>query len=145
VSAPPIKAVTQKALTQLVDTGQAWISGLRLRAFFWVAAIALATWATIVLTSIAWVPVIGVAAVACVVSISKIAAKLSSPTCLACGTDLTGQVVSLYGCVCPSCGSLHMPRPQGQLFPPDPSDSADDGDAIAAADEPPDGDATPKA
>lgn len=144
MSGPPIKAVTQKALVQLVDTGQAWISGLRLRAFFWVAAIALVTWATIVLTSIAWVPVVGVAAVACVVSISKIAAKLSSPTCLACGTDLTGQVVSLYGCVCPSCGSLHMPRPQGQPSPSDAADPADDGEAIVAA-EHSGGPAAPKA
>lgn len=121
----PLKSATQHAITQIVDTGQAWISRLRLRAFLWVLAIGAATWVTIVLTSVAWVPVVGVAAVACVVSISKIAAKLNALTCLNCGADLSGQPVSAYGTVCRECGSLHMPRPGAH--PPGEAVAADDG------------------
>lgn len=106
------------AISTLMDTGVAWASKLRLKAFLWVLAIALAAWATVVLTSIAWVPVVGVAAVAAAVSINRLAERLSHPTCLHCGSDLSGRPLGDHGVVCHQCGSLHMPRPSGSAPAP---------------------------
>ncbi len=94
-----------------MDTGQAWISGLRIRAFFWVLGIALCTAAAIVFTSISWIPVIGVAVAAAAVSLNKVASRLSKPTCMGCGNDLSDQKLGNWGTVCHKCGSIHQPRP----------------------------------
>ena len=128
----PRKSPPHPALAHLVDTGAAWISRLRLKALFWVLAIALAAWATVALTSIAWVPIVGVAAVAAAVSINRLAERLSHPTCWSCGTDLRGRPLGEHGAVCPSCGALHMPLPDAAgrhalaASQNDPSEPADD-------------------
>jgi len=101
----------QEALALLVDTGQAWISRLRLRALVWILGIALATTAMVLLTSVSWVPVVGVAVAAAAMSINKVASRLSKPTCWSCGHDLSAQPVNNWGAACPTCGALNQPRP----------------------------------
>lgn len=109
----PHKRATQ-AIVQLVDTGHAWISGIRWRALAWVLGIALATTATVIFTGISVLPVIGVAAAAAVVSINRIAIRLNKPVCLGCGHDMTGQPIGPAGAACPACGSLHQPIPSAK-------------------------------
>ncbi|MGQ0627479.1 MAG: hypothetical protein ACT4PL_05185 [Phycisphaerales bacterium] len=102
------------AIAIVVDTGQAFISRLRLRALIWVVGIALATIAAVLFTSISWIPAISVAFAAAAVSVSKVAARLSRPVCWTCGHDLTGQPLGGlggWGAACPNCGAIHMPRP----------------------------------
>lgn len=88
---------------------RAWIGSLKLRALVWIAAIALATIATIVLAGVPAWPAVGVAVAAACVSVGKLTSKLVSPTCLECGCDLSDQPVGLQGIACPTCGSVNSP------------------------------------
>lgn len=100
-----------QALGQLVDTGQAWISRLRVKALAWILGIALAAIAMVSFVGGAWVPVVGVALAAAAVSVHRIAAGLDRPRCMNCGHDMSDKVVGMHGVPCPKCGSLHHPLP----------------------------------
>lgn len=97
---------------QVVDRGMSLISRIRIRALLYTAGIVAATWAAILLTSVAWIPVVGVAVAAVAVSVNKATQVLRKPICLGCGTDLATQTATDYGIACPKCGSLNQRQPR---------------------------------
>jgi hypothetical protein len=111
---PAHKRNQAASIVQMVESGRAWITGIRWRAAAWVLGIALATTATVIFTGLAVLPVIGVAAAAAVVSVNRIAARLNKPVCLSCGHDMSGQPIGPAGAPCPTCGALHQPMPGGR-------------------------------
>lgn len=95
-------------LTQLVESGRAWLSRLRLRALLVAVFFAAAGWAIIALTTLAWLPVVGVALAATAVSVNKVAGSLGRQTCIHCGHSLADVPATANGLPCPSCGGLTM-------------------------------------
>ncbi len=104
---------------------RAWIGSLKVRALVWIAAILLATIATIVFAGVPAWPAVGVAVAAACVSVGKITTKLLKPTCLECGCDLSDQPVGLQGIACPTCGSVNSPGLVQLARMGDPQDSGD--------------------
>jgi hypothetical protein len=95
-------------LTQLVESGRAWLSRLRLRALLLAVFFAAAGWALIALTTLAWLPVVGVALAATAVSVNKVAGSLGRQTCIHCGHSLADVPATANGLPCPACGGLTM-------------------------------------
>lgn len=94
---------------QAAQTPMAWIARIKYRALAYVAAIIIATIATITLVGAPWVPVVGVAVAAACMSVSKLTTRLLHPTCLECGHDLSGEPVAIQGIACPGCGAVNSP------------------------------------
>ena len=87
----------------------AWIAGVKYRALAYIAAIIIATVATITLAGAPWIPIVGVAVAAACVSVSKLTTRLLQPTCLECGHDLSGEPIAVQGIACPGCGAVNSP------------------------------------
>lgn len=106
-----------------------WIQGLKLKALAWLAAIILASIATIAVAGVSWVPVVGFALAAAAVSVSKLTVRLAGPVCLSCGHDLASEPASDQGITCPACGSIRSAglmefRRVGNPAAPDEDDAA---------------------
>lgn len=95
-------------MRRAVQSGKAWLSSLRLRAFVWTLLIGVAAWVVLAFTAMAWLPIVGVALAATAVSVNKVASGLHRTTCIHCGADLSGHSPSQYGVPCPHCGGLHQ-------------------------------------
>jgi hypothetical protein len=92
----------------------AYFRRIRLRALAWLLGIALASVATLALSSISWVPIFFGAVAAAAVSLSKTAHRLNKPTCLGCGADISQQPVGTYGAICAECGAVNQPKPANE-------------------------------